>query len=406
MSVLSNIATGLSRRVRLRLPRLPAGVRRSNRVARVIVDAFDSILGRGGEWADYKYGEYYATSGAVHAAVRVRSEAVARPDLVVLAQAPGSHGTVRWQPASADEPLVRLLARPNAFWTTGELLRATETYLLLWGSAFWGIERDEQGAVSELWPLRPDRMRVLPDQRSYIRGFVYEYNGPRVGYLPDEIVWFRHFNPLDEFAGLSSVAPARLSIDMASEATTFNRNFFANSATPGDLAITSEQTPSEEEVAEFYDRWESRFRGSKRSHRPLLLSSGMDVKRLGLSQRDMEFVEGLRWSLEEVARVFGVPKAFLADLKEATFANINAEERFFWRNTIVPELRLLADELNRSLVPHFAPGGSLRVEFDLGSVEALQEDEGQRVDRLVKLLNAGVLTVDEVREREKLREGA
>lgn len=428
MGVLNDIATAVTRRAQLLTRRPMAPVTRSNRVARVLVDAFDTILGRGAEWADPQYGKYYATSATVHAAVRVRAEAVSRPELIVLerpedpasrastlrsfdkAQDGQAQDTARpargsgggWVRAAPDHPLAALLERPNPFWTATEMWRATETYLLLWGSAFWGIEKDETGRISELWPLRPDRMRVLPDERRYIRGFVYEHNGPRIAYLPDEVVWFRHFNPLDEFAGLSSVAPARVGIDMATEAATFNRNFFSNSATPGDLAITSEQTPTEEEVAEFYDRWESRFRGSKRSHRPILLSSGMDIKRVGLSQRDMEFIAGLRWSVEEVSRVFGVPKAFLADLKEATFANINAEERFFWRNTLVPELRMLQAEVNRSLTPHFAPGGGLRVEFDLGSIEALQDAEGERVDRLVKLLGAGVLTVDEVRERENL----
>jgi len=120
------------------------------------------------------------------------------------------------------------------------------------GNAFLGIERDDSGEVLELWPLRPDRMRVLPDVRKYVRGFVYEHAGQRVAYLPEEVVWFKQYNPLEEFSGLSSVAPTRLTVDMGLEAQRFNRNFFANSATPGDLAITSDETPTDDEVAEFY----------------------------------------------------------------------------------------------------------------------------------------------------------
>ena len=69
----------------------------------------------------------------------------------------------------------------------------------------------------------------------------------------------------------------------------------------------------------------------------------MDAKRLGLSQRDMEFAKALDWSVEEVSRPFGVPTVFLSELENATLANVSTLERFLWRNTIVPELRLIED---------------------------------------------------------------
>jgi len=377
------------------LPRLGRllPVQRSNRAARVAVDRIDSELGVGQEWAQSRYGEYYASSAAVNAAVRVRAEAVARPPLHVMHRVSGGEPVL----AGPDDPFQGLLDRPNEMWSRSELWRATETYLTLWGSAFWGIERDDAGRIAELWPLRPDRMRVLPDRARYVKGFVYEHLGERVAYLPDEIVWFRHFNPLEEFGGLSSVAPARLAADMGSDALRFNRAFFRNSATPGDLAITTEETPTDDEVTEFYDRWSQRFQGPGRSHRPILLSKGMDAKRLGVSHRDMEFISSLKWTIEEVARAFGVPKVFLADLSDATLANIRMQEMFLWRNTVVPELRLLEDAVTRSLGPLFGGPGEYEARFDLSQIEALQDSENDRVDRLVKLIGAGVLTVNEVR---------
>ncbi|MCH7593988.1 MAG: phage portal protein [Chloroflexi bacterium] len=374
-------------------------VERANRAARVLVDrlgdGLDPWFGVDGSSGGGRYGDFYATSTSVHAAVRVRSDAVSRPPFKVHEVGPGGVE----MPVEPGHPLQAILDRPNPFWTPAELWRATETYLSLWGAAFWGLERDETGTVTELWPLRPDRVRVLPDEKAYVRGFVYEHAGKRVAYLPEEIVWFRHFNPVDEFSGASAVAPSRAAVEMASSALLFNRSFFANSATPADLAITTDETPTDDQVAEFYERWEARFSGPGRAHRPIVLSRGMDAKRLGLSHREMEFIEALKWSVEEVARAFGVPKAFLGDLQDATLANIDSEERFLWRNTIVPELRLLEDAVNRTLSPLFkTPGGpELKARFDLGVIEALQESENERVDRLVKLVGAGVLTVNEVR---------
>lgn len=372
---------------------------KANRSTRVTVDRFDAVDGIGGEWASAKYGDYYATSSAIYAAVRTRSDAVGRPELRIEKQT-SSDGTQAWQPVNSGHPLQRLIDCPNGSWSRAELIRAVESNLLLWGSAFIGIEKDDSGAVSELWPLRPDRMRVIPDVRKYVRGFVYEHAGERVAYLPEEMVWFKQYNPLEEFAGLSAVAPARLSVDMGFEAQRFNRNFVANSATPGDLAITSDESPTDEEVSAFYSRWDSRFKGSSRSHRPILLGRGMDAKRLGLSQRDMEFSKALEWSVEEVSRAFGVPTVFLGELENATLSNVSTFERFLWRNTIVPELKLIEDSLNRSLITAFGLSAQeYRFKFDISEVEALNDSEDSQVAREVSLVNAGVMTPNEVRAR-------
>ena len=129
----------------------------------------------------------------------------------------------------------------------------------------------------------------------------------------------------------------------------------------------------------------------------------MDAKRLGLTQRDMEFSKALEWSIEEVSRAFGVPTVFLGELENATLSNVSTFERFLWRNTIVPELKLIEDCLNRSLISAFGLSPeTYRFKFDLSSVEALQDSEDSKVAREVSLVNAGVMTPNEVRARHGL----
>ena len=80
-------------------------------------------------------------------------------------------------------------------------------------SGVW--KRDDLGRVIEIWPLRSDKVRVIPDPQRYVKGFVYVGQGRQlVSYVAEDIVWMRYFNPLDEYAGLSPVAPLRLSADM------------------------------------------------------------------------------------------------------------------------------------------------------------------------------------------------
>ena len=179
-----------------------------------------------------------------------------------------------------------------------------------------------------------------------------------------------------------------------------NRNFLRNSAQPDFVLLTDAQL-TDSEIEEFYNRWEARYRGPQNARRPAVANFIKDIRTLGLSHRDMDFIRGLRWSLEEVSRAFGVPKPLLSDLERATFANINAAERLFWRNTIVPEINFLEEHLNRMLLPRLGYP-DLSLEFDLTAIEAMQEDENSRVNRQMQLLDRGVLTINEVRRQRNL----
>ena len=375
-------------------------VHRANRAAaanRLPADESAGI-GTGAEgWARPEYGRYMATSPSVYAAVRLRAEAVTRPPLrVYRTESSGRRALV--EPSHS---VARLLERVNPWYTRADLWRATEIYLSLWGSAFWAIERGEDGEP-ELWPLRPDRMAVIPDRRRYVRGFVYRGAVEQVAYTPDEVVWLRYFNPLEEMAGLSPLAPARLSADMGHEGLHFNRHLLRNSARPDFLLLTNQEM-NDAELEDFYARWEQRYQGPGNAHRPAVASAVRDVKTLGLSHRDIDFIQGLRWSLEEVSRTYGVPKLLLGDFERATYANVQASERMFWRNTVVPEVKFLEEQLNRALLPKLGYP-QLAVEFDLSVIEALQEDENSRVQRETALLDRGVLTINEVRRERNLPE--
>ena len=353
-------------------------------------DGFSVLSGVGGGWNRTEYGEYYAASTPVYAAIRIRADALSRPPVMVYRRAPDGQRL----PVGPEHPVQQLLDRVNRWYTRADLWRATEIYLNLWGAAYWMLDRDAHGN-RELWPLRPDRVSIVPDRDDHIRGFVYHGRNRMIALTPDEMVWFRYFNPLEEYAGLSPVAPARLAVDMGKDALRFNRNFLRNSAQPDFVLLTNEYL-NDNEVDDFYRRWEARYRGPANARRPAVASFVRDIKTLGLSHREMDFIQGLRWSLEEVSRAYGVPRPLLSDLERATFSNVNAAERFFWRNTMVPEMTFLAEQVTRSLFPLLGYP-DLEMQFDLSAIEALAEDQNARTTRESQLLDRGVLTINEVR---------
>ncbi len=374
------------------------GIRQRAVSTRQIVDriGIPLVTSDGADWSNTRYGEYYGRSTAVHAAVRVLAEAVSRPPLEVW-QRPNPGGDLEL--AAPDHPLQLLLERPNDLWDGGQMLRAVESRLALWGSAYVVIARDADGIPLEMWPLPTPEVRVVAGESDRtIRGFIHETPDGRVAYLPEEMLWFRRFNPAQSTDGFSSMAPARAAVDMGSEALRFNRRFYIHSAMPSDLVITTDSNPNQEQIDRLLETWQVRLIDPDQAHKPIILSGGVDMKRLGSNQSEMEFIAALQWSVEEVSRAFGVPKVFLSEFEDATLANVRTMEQFLWRNTIIPELKMLEDGINHRLAPHFARfPNEYVVRFNLSDVEAVQESQSDRADRLSKLVDAGIMTVDEAR---------
>jgi len=364
---------------------------------------FDSSFfgseGTGQEWAKTVYGEFYANSTSVYSAIKLRATSLSLPELKVYRKV----GEEDVQEVPSNHPLKGILTKVNPWWTMDDLWIGTSTYLDAWGSAFW-VTTDRNGIPTsnrpeQLWLLRPDKMKILPDKNTFVKGFIYGEDADELRLLPEEVVWFRLFNPLDEYAGLSPMAPLRLSVEMSQDALKMNRNVFKDGLL-SDTVITVEDAPTEEELVEFDKRLRWKYAGTKNSHRPLILAGGMDVKRLGLSAREFQYLETLRWSLEDVSRVYGVPKILLQDLENSTFSNFDLAEKIFWRDTMIPYMGFLSSKVNEFLVPKF--GENLFVEFSLENIEALAEDETEVQEREIKDVMAGIKTINEVRERRGL----
>ena len=136
-------------------------IQRANRAIAADYDRLHESAGVGGEWAKSVYGEYYAISVSVYSAIKLRADAMARAPLQVLRSVQSGGPSGGSVPARVsvgpDHPAQQLLDRVNPWHTRGDLWRATEINLCLWGSSFWALERDEAGRP-EIWPLRSDRV--------------------------------------------------------------------------------------------------------------------------------------------------------------------------------------------------------------------------------------------------------
>ncbi len=350
------------------------------------------------------YGDYYPTSVPVYRAIKLRSDAVSRAPLQAFTRQPD--GELEW--VGEEHPVQELLDSMNPWWSHADIWRGVETYLSIWGSAFLWINKPSKIDVTtwEIWLLRPDKVAVIKDKEKYIKGFVHDPHGSAFAMMPDEIVWFRYFNPLDEFSGLSPLAPGRMSIEMQLEMVRVNRQLFKNGVLAQNFAFLMNAPLDDSDVELFYNQLEKRHSGSQNSNRPIVMSKGDgEVKNLGFSNREMEFFQGLTFSLQEVARIYSVPPTLMFDLTQSIFNNVSEARADFHENTVTQEWSLLEAGMQERFLPILpAPHQGLILKFNKDGIEALQENLNQKALRQQADITAGVLTINEVRRDRGLPE--
>lgn len=368
------------------------------RLGSAVVDPSTASYGtEPGTYAPTRYGDFLATSVSVYACARLRAVNIASlPACIYKATKDGKSELV------TEGNLHGLLTRVNPFWTFNQLLRMTEISLCLWGSAFWVLERGKggKGVPTEIWWARPDMMRVVPHPENYLAGFLYDYGGQQVPFATSEVVWIRYENPMDEFAGLSPIASARLSIELGMSGLKANRNMFSQGMQIG--GILSPRDPNTQwtkpQVEKFQEMLTTRFQGVDRAHKWMVLSQQVQADKIGMSPQDTQVIDQLRWSLADVCRVYGVPPVLVQDFADSTYSNFESALKAVWVLSLRPEAQLISSALQEQLLPHFN-GEADTIELSTAEVEMLQESHDAQWTREQGQLNQGAITINEWRGR-------
>ena len=293
-------------------------------------------------------------------------------------------------------PLLDLLARPNPLQGKFELIESLVCHLYLSGNTYIECVGPSDGRRSmenfpkELYVLRPDRMRVIPDPIHYVGGYEYSVSGRKVEFARDRILHLKLFNPLDDWYGLSPVQVAALAIDKLNAGDKWNASLLQNAAVPSG-ALTCKQRLTDDQFDRLKTEMRRQIQGVSNAPEPLLLEQDLEWKELGISPKDMDWIEGLKMSALQVAQVFNVPPE-LVGLGPATYQNRKEARKALYTEVVCPFLNRLRDGFNNWLVPYF--GEDLVLDFDKDGIEALSEDQEALWNRVNK---SEFLTVNEKR---------
>lgn len=291
-----------------------------------------------------------------------------------------------------------LIYRPNEFQTKTEFIEIMMINLKMTGDAFIYKVRNKGGRPVELWNLRPDMMTVVSDPEEFIKGYKFTTpNGVETFLAPEDVIHIKYPDPLSEHLGMSPICPAQYRIETESLATKYQRNFFLNNGRP-DAIIKNQKNLTPRQKEDIRKGWNSRHRGVGKNSKIAVLEGGLEYQQISLSQREMDYIESMRFTRDDILVAFKVPKTVVAITDEVNYANAKTGMEIFLRETIVPEVKRIVGKLTEEL---------LRVDFDDTMYYWFEDPVPSNRELIIKEYESGLtnnyLLINEVRQKEGLQ---
>lgn len=293
---------------------------------------------------------------------------------------------------AVDHPVYKLAhSRPNSEMVPAMFRGTRIAQQVNSGNGYAEIEWDNSGRPIATWPIQSWRVRPF---RAANRSLWYEIhnNDGTTGHLPaSDILHFPNVISDDGIVGKGVVEAARERIGFGIAIQRHGSNFFGNGARPG-IIITHPQKMSDTARQNFRREWNERHQGPENAHNLALLSEGADIKELGFSNVDSQFIESDKLTAVDLARYYGVPQHAVGILDRATNNNIEHQGTELVTYALIPLLVIIEQEYSKKLLTE----EEQEEYFFEHVVDALlRGDAASRTEALRKQWECGALTLNQ-----------
>lgn len=283
--------------------------------------------------------------------------------------------------------------RPNRYETAQDFrYRLSAQALLSHRGVFIEVVKSEAGIPVELHLLPPHLVEPIPDPKRFVAGYrlMNQVAMEEVILPPDRVIWIRlKPHPVDPYSQLTPLTSAGLAVETDWLARVYNRQFLLNDGRPGLLiAIRGNMNPTD--MREVKDRFSGGPYGAGRS--TVINADDAVVQDLGASPRDMQWLDAIRGSKDDILLAFGTPESILGNASGRTYDNADAEKENWWEETEQPHCQAIG----RGLDPLTGNvEDDICISFKWEEVDVLQRRKRMRHEKLLEEWKAGARTLDE-----------
>tara|TARA_R110002051_G_scaffold318686_1_gene401361 strand:- start:945 stop:3131 length:2187 start_codon:yes stop_codon:yes gene_type:complete len=334
----------------------------------------------------------YNSDAIVYACLRELAVAVTEPNYRVMVDT-STEPTV----APQNNPLARMLQRPNEQQDFYELLEDLITQLYISGNVYLYKVRNQSGRMIGMRLLRPDRISIKSDAVRGVEYYNYRLDGPEYTIPAADIAHMKFPNMSSDLYGLSPLQPAASVINLDQAQIQYGKTAFQNSGVIGGMLKLSRRIQNEEQANQIRSRWRSTF-GGNNMHKLAILDEDATYEKVGSTMEELAFPALRDMTESRICMVFGVPPIIVGSvvgLDRATYSNYREARQSFFTETMIPLCERLVRFFNKCFEYEYSNAGYLDADFT--NVAALIEDQNKLSDRLIAQWNSGLISLNEAR---------
>lgn len=299
----------------------------------------------------------------------------------------------------SDHPVDYLIStEPNPEMDAASFIAAMQMVLEFEGNAFAEIERNRIGEPLAIWPMQPGT--VTPD-RTAAGALYYKIrakNGTDKQIRPENILHIKGPS-FDGITGLSVLSYAKETIGGGLAQQKTSNAIFRNGLKPS--AVFSHPGVLNDISLSNLRSSIAPYVGAGNTGKPLILEEGMKVEKWQITPEEAQFLDSRKFTIEEVARWFGIKAYKLGLMDRETHSNIfqNAKEHI--EECIMPRCVTWEKEVKRKLFRR-EEQADLYTKFDFNSM--LRGAPAERAEFYQKMRDLGAYDIDEIRAKEDMDE--
>lgn len=292
-----------------------------------------------------------------------------------------------------------VLRKPNRYQTWLQFIEHWVLSKLIHGNTYVFKERDNRNVVVALYILDPSCVTplVAPDGEVY-----YRINESRLAgieadapvFPASEIMHDRGKCLYHPLVGVPPLYACAASVTQGARIQTNSEMFFGNMSRPSGH-LTADGRIDDETAARLKREFENGFSGQKLG-RLFVSGAGLKYEPFTIPAEQAQLIEQLKFTVEDVARSYGVPLYKIQAGQNPTFNNVGALNLEYYQQTLQPHIESIELLLDDGL----SLPADIMVELDLGAL--LRMDPKTRYETLEIGIRSAVLSPNEARLSENL----
>ena len=285
-----------------------------------------------------------------------------------------------------------LSVEPNPIYSKFTYIESKVTHLAARGNTFSYITRNGKGEVERIDLLDSASYKSVVDKGNifYVNNKSDVFKGEEILHVP----WMA----FDGHTGKSPITIARETIGMGLKSLEYGSSLYANGAFLSGV-LETDMKLSDEQYERVKAGWNASYGGAANGGKTAVLEYGVKFKPIRLSPEESRFIEAMRFTVEEVARLYRIPLHLLQSLDRSTNNNIEQQSIDFVMHTIRPYVKRFEAEFNRKLLTR-KERERFKIRFNMDSL--LRGDTEARANYYNSMWNIGALNSNEIRRLENM----